>query len=135
MENFEDGILRFHKITVKLQTCRCEFKNLFMKNNDFVQNYLSRVFAFVNQMRSYGELITNEIVVAKILRTHEERLTRTHEMNKEKAFQINGESSQKCKAEYSMGKTQGKGGFHGRGRGRGRSRGPHSENKQHKSSI
>ncbi|WRX24195.1 hypothetical protein QQP08_016682 [Theobroma cacao] len=63
MENFEDGILRFHKITIK------------------------------------------------------------------------GESSQKCKAEYSMGKTQGKSGFHDRGRGRGRSRGPHSENKQHKSSI
>ncbi|KAJ0084305.1 hypothetical protein Patl1_30372 [Pistacia atlantica] len=39
-----------------------------MKSNESVQDYFSRVFALVNQMKSYGEQITDEII-AKILRS------------------------------------------------------------------
>lgn len=56
-------------VTVKLQTYHCEFEILFMKANEFVQDYLSRVSILVNQMKSFGEKITNETVVAKILRS------------------------------------------------------------------
>ncbi|KAJ0048587.1 hypothetical protein Pint_15170 [Pistacia integerrima] len=56
-------------ITVKLQTYRRDFENLLMQNNESVQDYLSRVSTLVNKMKSYGEKITDEIVVAKILRS------------------------------------------------------------------
>ncbi|EOY04542.1 Uncharacterized protein TCM_019778 [Theobroma cacao] len=56
-------------ITVKLQTYRREFETLSMKSNEFVQTYLSRVSSLVNQMKSYGEDISEETVVAKVLRS------------------------------------------------------------------
>ncbi|KAK2976159.1 hypothetical protein RJ640_001087 [Escallonia rubra] len=56
-------------ITVKLQSLRRDFETLFMKNNESVQDFLSRVTAIVSQMKSYGEQITDEIVVAKVLRS------------------------------------------------------------------
>ncbi|XP_031253080.1 uncharacterized protein LOC116111015 [Pistacia vera] len=56
-------------ITVKLQTYCRDFENLLMQNNESVQDYLSRVSTLVNKMKSYGEKITNEIIVAKILRS------------------------------------------------------------------
>ncbi|XP_047258492.1 uncharacterized protein LOC124890741, partial [Capsicum annuum] len=56
-------------ITVKLQTYRRDFETLFMKSNESVQTYLSRVYSLVNQMKSYGEDISEETVVAKVLRS------------------------------------------------------------------
>ncbi|XP_069148053.1 uncharacterized protein [Solanum lycopersicum] len=56
-------------ITVKLQTYRRDFETLSMKSNEFVQAYLSKVSYLVNQMKSYGEDISEVIVVAKILRS------------------------------------------------------------------
>ncbi|XP_009777772.1 uncharacterized protein [Nicotiana sylvestris] len=56
-------------ITVKLQTYRREFETLSMKSNESIQTYLSRVSSLVNQMKSYGEDISEEIVVAKVLRS------------------------------------------------------------------
>ncbi|KAK2981110.1 hypothetical protein RJ640_021164 [Escallonia rubra] len=56
-------------ITVKLQSLRRDFETLFMRNNESVQDFLSRVTAIVSQMKSYGEQITDEIVVAKVLRS------------------------------------------------------------------
>ncbi|XP_070018813.1 uncharacterized protein [Nicotiana sylvestris] len=56
-------------ITVKLQTYRCKFVTLFLKSNESVQTYLSRVSSLVNQIKSYGEDIFEEIVVAKVLRS------------------------------------------------------------------
>lgn len=56
-------------ITVKLQTYRRDFETLFMKSNESVQTYLSRVSSLVNQMKSYGEDISVETVVAKVLRS------------------------------------------------------------------
>ncbi len=56
-------------ITVKLQTLRRVFETFCMKNNESVQEYLARVSATVGQMRSYGETMNDEVVVAKVLRS------------------------------------------------------------------
>lgn len=40
-----------------------------MKGNESVQEYLPRIFSHVSKMRSYGETITNETIVAKVLRS------------------------------------------------------------------
>ncbi|XP_016556910.1 uncharacterized protein LOC107856406 [Capsicum annuum] len=56
-------------ITVKLQTYRHDFETLFMKSNESVQTYLSRVSSLVNQIKSYGEDISEETIVAKVLRS------------------------------------------------------------------
>ncbi|KAJ8769958.1 hypothetical protein K2173_009040 [Erythroxylum novogranatense] len=55
-------------MTVKLQTYHREFKMLSMKSNEPVQTYLSRVSSLVNQMKSYGEDISEKTIVAKVLR-------------------------------------------------------------------
>jgi len=54
-------------ITVKLQTLRREFEA--MKDKEFVQEFLSRVYAIVSQMKTYGEDISNQTVVSKVLRS------------------------------------------------------------------
>lgn len=56
-------------ITVKLQSLRRDFETSGMKGNESVQAYLARVSAIVSQMRSYGEKITDETIVAKVLRS------------------------------------------------------------------
>ena len=56
-------------ITVKLQTLRREFEILFMKSNESVQDFLSRVTEIVSQMKSYGEHLPDHIIVAKVLRS------------------------------------------------------------------
>ena len=40
-----------------------------MKVKEPVQEYLSRVFELVSHMRTYGESLSNEIVVSKVLRS------------------------------------------------------------------
>ena len=56
-------------ITVKLQSLRREFETFCMNNKESVQAYLARVSMVVSQMRSYGQKISDEIVVAKVLRS------------------------------------------------------------------
>nr|GEX62198.1 retrovirus-related Pol polyprotein from transposon TNT 1-94 [Tanacetum cinerariifolium] len=56
-------------ITVKLQSLRRDFETFVMKGNESMQAYLARVSAIVSQMRSYGEKITDETIVAKVLRS------------------------------------------------------------------
>ena len=53
---------------VKLQGLRRDFKNLSMCETDLVGDYFSRVMGIVSKHRSYGEDITNQKVVEKILR-------------------------------------------------------------------
>ncbi|XP_021758678.1 uncharacterized protein LOC110723641 [Chenopodium quinoa] len=53
--------------SIKLQSLRRDFENLKMKDNELVKNYFSRVIEIVNQMKSYGEEISNEKIVKKIL--------------------------------------------------------------------
>ncbi|KAJ0452174.1 putative RNA-directed DNA polymerase [Helianthus annuus] len=54
---------------VKLQGLRREFENLFMKEDELVGDYFSRVMAIVSQKRSYGETVSDQIIVEKVLRS------------------------------------------------------------------
>ncbi|GJW76657.1 retrovirus-related pol polyprotein from transposon TNT 1-94 [Tanacetum coccineum] len=56
-------------ITVKLQSLRRDFETSFMKHNESVQDFLARVSSVVGQMKAYGEKISDDIVVAKVLRS------------------------------------------------------------------
>ncbi|XP_071688831.1 uncharacterized protein [Rutidosis leptorrhynchoides] len=58
-------------ITVKLQSLRRDFETSYMKHGETVQGYLARISSVVSQMKSYGDKITDEIVVAKVLRSLE----------------------------------------------------------------
>ena len=54
---------------MKLQTLRREFETLIMKEKESVQEFLCRVSGLVSQMKVYGENISNETVVSKVLRS------------------------------------------------------------------
>ena len=56
-------------ITVKLQTLRREFETLAMKEKEPVQDFMSSVSGIVNHMKKYGENVSNETVVSKVLRS------------------------------------------------------------------
>ena len=56
-------------IDVKLQTLRQEFEIMNMKNNEVVQEFISKMVAIINQMRAFGDTITDQTVVAKVLRS------------------------------------------------------------------
>ncbi|XP_058008474.1 uncharacterized protein LOC131182952 [Hevea brasiliensis] len=56
-------------ITVKLQTLRQYFETLHMKSGESMQEFLSRVAAIVNQIRSYAKKISDQTIVAKVLRS------------------------------------------------------------------
>ncbi|KAL1087555.1 hypothetical protein V6Z11_D08G191300 [Gossypium hirsutum] len=106
-------------VTVKLQTLRRDFETLQMKSGESVQDYLTRVAAVVNQMKSYGEQGS--------LQSHEARLNHTNEMSDEKEFQVMGEPS---KQQDDSRKATYRRGYRGRG-GRGRGRGAgHDEQRQ-----
>ncbi|GKE96433.1 UBN2 domain-containing protein, partial [Tanacetum coccineum] len=56
-------------ISVKLQSLLKNFETTSMKNVETVQGFLAKVSMIVSQMRAYGDNITDETVVAKILRS------------------------------------------------------------------
>lgn len=56
-------------IVVKLQTLRQQFETLSMKDKESIQEYLARVSAIVNQMKSYGEFPSTQSIVSKVLRS------------------------------------------------------------------
>ena len=56
-------------IVVKLQALRRDFETLAMKNGESIADFLSRAMAIVSQMRSYGEQVSDETIVAKVLRS------------------------------------------------------------------
>ncbi|GJU08199.1 retrovirus-related pol polyprotein from transposon TNT 1-94 [Tanacetum coccineum] len=130
---------------VILQSFRRDFETASMKGNESVQEYLAKVSSIVSQMRSYGEKITDETIVARVfilnltmlclqlksqricqffsfdelmvsLQAHEARINRNIDKEEEKAFQIKGEP------ETSNQRLRGRGrlSFRGRGRGHGR---------------
>ncbi|KAG0491724.1 hypothetical protein HPP92_005122 [Vanilla planifolia] len=55
-------------IAIKLQGLHRDFETLFMKQGETIQDFLSRTSGIVTQIRAYGEKITEQTVVAKILR-------------------------------------------------------------------
>ncbi|XP_059627614.1 uncharacterized protein LOC132270453 [Cornus florida] len=54
---------------VRLQTLRSEFEKLEMKENSSISEYFTNVTSIVNQMASNGEILEDERVVEKILRS------------------------------------------------------------------
>uniref|UniRef100_A0A251S6V1 Putative zinc finger, CCHC-type, Ribonuclease H-like domain, GAG-pre-integrase domain protein n=1 Tax=Helianthus annuus TaxID=4232 RepID=A0A251S6V1_HELAN len=61
--------------TVRLQTLRCEFDNLRMKESESIEDYVNRTTIIVNQLRMNEERIDEQRVIEKILRS----LTRKYE--------------------------------------------------------
>ncbi|CAO2830911.1 unnamed protein product [Amaranthus hypochondriacus] len=59
--------------SIKLQSLRGDFENLKMKKGELMKDYFSRVIEIVNQMKSYGENISDEKIVKKILLTLTEK--------------------------------------------------------------
>ncbi|KAG8490935.1 hypothetical protein CXB51_014723 [Gossypium anomalum] len=56
-------------MTVKLQTLRRKFDNFIMEEDDVLDDYVSKVIDVVNQIRKYGEDLSEQRVVEKILRS------------------------------------------------------------------
>ena len=56
-------------VAVKMQTLRQEFETLQMKSNESVQEFISRALEVINQLRVYGDTISDQTVVAKVLRS------------------------------------------------------------------
>ena len=54
---------------VKLQTSRRQYELMQMEEQEMVGSYFARVQALTNQMKIYGEKVTDTMIVEKILRT------------------------------------------------------------------
>lgn len=54
---------------VKVQYLRKSYENLNMKSNEKVLDYISSVILITNQMKYYGETISEQIIIKKVLRS------------------------------------------------------------------
>ena len=54
---------------MKLQYLRRDFETLLMTNGESIVDFLSRAMTIVSQMCTYGEKISDETIVAKVLRS------------------------------------------------------------------
>ncbi|XP_076894582.1 uncharacterized protein LOC143546911 [Bidens hawaiensis] len=54
---------------VKLQGLQREFENLLMKEEESIGEYFGRVMAIVSQKRAFGETVSDQTIVEKILRS------------------------------------------------------------------
>lgn len=64
-EYLGDGMV----ISVKLQTLRRDFETLVMQEKESVREFLTRVSGIVNHMNSYGENVSTETIMNKVLRS------------------------------------------------------------------
>ncbi|XP_010277694.1 PREDICTED: uncharacterized protein LOC104612075 [Nelumbo nucifera] len=151
-------------ITIKLQTLRRDFETLAMKEKESVQVFLSKVSGIVNHMKSYGENVSNETVVSKVLRSLTSKFDHVvaaieeskdlstynfdelmssllaHEVRLRRSYEKVEEKAFHVKGESSYkGKLENSGGRGqsrgGRGHGGGRVRGQFGDQRQHKSTI
>jgi gag-polypeptide of LTR copia-type/Zinc knuckle len=60
-------------MVIKLQNLRREFKTLQMSRDEKVQPFLTRVQKIVNQMKIYGDTMSDQTVVCKVLRSLTEK--------------------------------------------------------------
>jgi gag-polypeptide of LTR copia-type/Domain of unknown function (DUF4219) len=123
-------------MTVKLQRLRREFETLQMEKDDKVLPFLTKVQGVVNQMKIYGEQVTDQTVVCKVLRSltakfdhvvaaiEESKDLNTYTFNElmgslqsheSRLMRDEEKSESDDKAFYAQGQT-----FRGRGRSRGR---------------
>jgi gag-polypeptide of LTR copia-type len=67
-EILHDSVVGAEKVKkVRLQTLKAEFESIVMKESEFIGDYLTRILAVVNQMKSLDEKIEDVRVVEKIL--------------------------------------------------------------------
>lgn len=53
---------------VKLQSLRKQYENLNMKNNEKVPNYIFRVILIINEIKSCGKTLFEQVIIEKVLR-------------------------------------------------------------------
>lgn len=53
---------------VRLQTHKCQLELIQMKENETINNFTTRITRLVNKVKAFGEMITKQYVVAKLLR-------------------------------------------------------------------
>jgi hypothetical protein len=53
--------------TVKVQNLRRDFENMKMKDSELVDSFMTQVMNVVNQLRKYGEDLSNKRVNQKVL--------------------------------------------------------------------
>ncbi|KAL0558913.1 hypothetical protein IC582_003500 [Cucumis melo] len=56
-------------LVVKLQSLKRDFETLMMKNGESIADFLSRATTIISQMQTYGETITDQTIVEKVLRS------------------------------------------------------------------
>lgn len=54
---------------VNLQYIHKQYKNLNMKNNDKIQDFISRVILITNEMKSCGNILSEQVLIEKVLRS------------------------------------------------------------------
>ncbi|XP_076896347.1 uncharacterized protein LOC143549305 [Bidens hawaiensis] len=103
---------------VKLQGLRRDFENLSMKDNELVGDYFSRVMAIVSQKRAFGETVSDQTIVEKILRNMSPKFYYVVPSIEE--LQVFQDGSSQSRLNNNGGsRGRGRGPFRGRGRDRG----------------
>ncbi|XP_047256015.1 uncharacterized protein LOC124888770 [Capsicum annuum] len=129
-------------IVVKLQSLQRDFETLMMKSGESIADFLSKAVAIVSKMRSYGEKVTDQTIVEKILRSLTLKFDhvvagieeskdlsvfffdelmgslQAHEARLNRSTEKNGEGIPASRGRGRTGFRSGRG--HGYGRGRGR---------------
>lgn len=54
---------------VKLSYICKKYKNINMKDNEKVPYYISKVILITNEMKSYGETLSEQVIIEKVLRS------------------------------------------------------------------
>lgn len=54
---------------VKLQSLQKQYENLNIKNNEKILDYISRVIMVTNEMNSCGEMVSEQVIIKKALRS------------------------------------------------------------------
>lgn len=67
LENYHTGGDKVKQ--VKLQSYRRKYEMMQMEEDQKVSEYFSKLTTIVNQMKTYGEKITNQMVAEKVLRS------------------------------------------------------------------
>lgn len=54
---------------VKLKSLRKQYENFSMENNEKVHDYISRVIVVTNEIKSYGETLSKQVIIENEMRS------------------------------------------------------------------